>query len=37
MRIISSQPVAVKGGPTRKRSGDPGHQAPKPNTNGSLS
>jgi uncharacterized protein (DUF427 family) len=36
MRIISSQAVTAKGGPTRKRSGDPRPEAPEPSTNGSV-
>jgi uncharacterized protein (DUF427 family) len=37
MRIISSEAVAVKGGPTRKPSGDPRREAPEPSTNGVAS
>ena len=37
MRIISSEAAAMKDGSTRKRSGDPGPEAPEPSTNGTAS
>src|SRR5258708_36476028 len=37
MRMIASEAAAMKDGSTRKRSGDPGREAPEPSTNGTAS